>query len=109
MSHPNRMQAWVRSNAPAIPPPTAIANSAFLFSDGQVPDRPGAESPVIRCPLSLLVLDKNILAVRLCVMTTADQNNIRVLFSHAVTSRQVISSALYSQPPEPGPTTKKPL
>lgn len=29
-------------------------------------------------------------------------------FSQAVTSRQVINSALNSQPPEPGPTTKNP-
>jgi hypothetical protein len=41
--HPKRMQACARSKAPAIAPPTAIANRALLL-----PDAPGAESPVIR-------------------------------------------------------------
>jgi len=36
------------------------------------------------------------------------QKNFLFLFSHAVTSKQVISSALYSQPPSPAPTIKKP-
>lgn len=47
---PNRMQACVTSKAPVIPPPTAIAHRAFLF-----PDVLGAESPIIRCPLSHLL------------------------------------------------------